>query len=127
MNTHQRGDISIYIALLLVSIFLTSALIFNGILVRQLQVARTMLDSERAFFAADAGLEEGLYQLSEKFQPLYRKQGQVDYQQGAGTESALYDIEVCKDNDNQSHGRVVGTVRNQRRAISVGDGRDCVP
>ncbi len=62
---HQpRGDIAIYMALLIMSIMVSSAILFSSILVRQFQATEDAVASERAFYSANAGIEQGLYHLS---------------------------------------------------------------
>lgn len=60
----QQGDISVYIALMVLSIILSSTLLFSAILSRQFRATEDAVASERAYFSANSGLEEGLYQLS---------------------------------------------------------------
>lgn len=60
----QRGDITIYMALTMIAIMGSSLLLFSGILVGQLKTAHDVVESERAFYAANSGLERGLYELS---------------------------------------------------------------
>ncbi len=60
----QQGDISIYIAITVVAIMASALLLFSGLLIGQLSTTHDVIDSERAFYAANAGLERGLYELS---------------------------------------------------------------
>lgn len=61
---HQQGDISIYIAISVVAIMASALLLFSGLLIGQLSTTHDVIDSERAFYAANAGMERGLYELS---------------------------------------------------------------
>lgn len=66
-TTRQRGDISIYVALIMVTILLSGALLFSGVLARQARFSTNVVKNERAFYAADSGIEATLYDLKQKF------------------------------------------------------------
>lgn len=59
----QRGDVTVYMSLLLLTIMTSSAVVFSLILAKQIRLTENAVDSERAFYAAVAGLEEGLYRI----------------------------------------------------------------
>jgi hypothetical protein len=61
---HQRGDISIYLALTIITIMISSALLLSVILITQLRSTEDIVESERAFYAANSGLERAFYELS---------------------------------------------------------------
>lgn len=67
----SAGDIAIYITLVLSVVMLTSAIFMSLILVRQLQLSRNVEWSERALYAANSGLEEILYHLSQRGEATY--------------------------------------------------------
>lgn len=60
----QRGDITIYMALTMLTLMVSSALIMSVVLINQLRFTRDVVESEQAFYAANSGLERGLYELS---------------------------------------------------------------
>src|SRR5688572_21676640 len=60
----QRGDVAIYMALLIMSIMVSSAILFSSILARQFRATEDAVASERAFYSANSGIEQGLYHLS---------------------------------------------------------------
>ena len=64
----QRGDVAIYIALMMLSIMLSGALLYSLILARQIRATGAAVDSERAFYAANTGLEHSLYLVTRQFQ-----------------------------------------------------------
>jgi hypothetical protein len=60
-TSSQRGAVSVYMALLLLFVLTSAALILNAVLAKQIKTANTIVSSEKAFYAATSGLEEGLY------------------------------------------------------------------
>ncbi len=60
---NSRGDVSIYIALLMVTAMLSIALILQLIISRQFRSTVNVLSSERALYAANSGLERMLARL----------------------------------------------------------------
>lgn len=62
-NTSQKGAVAIYIALLAATIITSAAIVLSGVLSIQLRLIRDIISSERAFYAADSGIEEAQYQL----------------------------------------------------------------
>ena len=71
MSTHQqrphfsqRGDITVYMALTMIAVIGSAILLLSGILLGQLKTTQDVVESERAFYAANSGLERGLYELS---------------------------------------------------------------
>lgn len=63
-NNTQRGAAAVYMAFIVSILIISSALVFNTILTRQIRLGRSVANSERAFAAANSGYEQGLYQLS---------------------------------------------------------------
>lgn len=61
--TAQRGDISITMSLILLTIILSSAVFFGTILARQIRLAGDVVIAERALYAANTALEEARYSL----------------------------------------------------------------
>lgn len=57
---YQKG-ISVYLAVIVMSIILTTALTLSAILLSQIQIMREIGNSAIAFFAADTGIEKTLY------------------------------------------------------------------
>jgi hypothetical protein len=60
-KTANHGDISLFIMLIVLSIFLAAGVLLSTILSQQLKSARDVEAVERALYAADAGLEEALF------------------------------------------------------------------
>lgn len=66
MNSIQpknRGDVALYVALLVMTIMLAGAVIMGGLLARQIKLGRSVVTTERAFYGAYSGLEHALYEL----------------------------------------------------------------
>lgn len=60
----QSGDVGIYIALVMLVIIISAALITNTVLTRQVRLSREIANSERAFAAANSGYEQALFLLN---------------------------------------------------------------
>ena len=69
-----------YMALVVVSILVASALLFNTILNQQILLNRSVTASERAFYAAGTGFEAALYQASAQPESLFEGEGEVVYE-----------------------------------------------
>ncbi len=81
---NQKGAISIYLALLLIFVMTTGALVLNQTLVKQIKIANTITSSEKAYYAATSGLEEGLF----KAKLLAHEAGEVNQQQNIAADIA---------------------------------------
>ncbi len=64
MKHYQRGDISIFIVIIVSGIMLGSAVLLSLILARQTSLTEDIVASERAFYAASAGVEQGFYNVA---------------------------------------------------------------
>lgn len=62
-ETMEKG-ISLYLSLMIMTIFLAMSFGISIILLRQLEMVRGMGDSVIAFYAADTGIERALYGIS---------------------------------------------------------------
>lgn len=79
----QRGDIAIYMALIIVTILVSSALLLSFVLVRQIRETSDALASERAFFAANSGIEQALSELDDFANPFTGElAGVIEYDNG---------------------------------------------
>lgn len=65
----HRGDIAIYIALLVMTIMLSGAVVLSGLLARQFRLGRSIIADQRAFYAANSGLEHALFRLNKETPP----------------------------------------------------------
>ncbi len=66
----NRGDVAIYIVLLVMTIMLAGAVVMSGLLARQFRLGRSIVVNERSFYAANSGLEHILFELSKKTPPV---------------------------------------------------------
>ncbi len=64
MNNHSKGDISVYIVIVVGMMILGSAVLLSLILARQISLTEDLVASERAFYVASTGTEEGFYRLA---------------------------------------------------------------
>lgn len=62
-NMYQIGATAVYIALIVAILIVSSALILGRALSVQLRLSQDIVSTERAFYAANAGVEEALYEL----------------------------------------------------------------
>lgn len=60
----QAGDVTVYIALIMLGVMLSGALLLSTILMTQLRSTEDIVESERAFYAANTGVERAFYELS---------------------------------------------------------------
>lgn len=100
-NNTQRGDIAVYIALMVVTVLLSGALIFSSILARQARFAANIVHNERAFYAADSGVEAALYDLKAKIDlgdtTKSRVTGEVSYKDAKAKFEALGGLSTSAD------------------------------
>ncbi len=88
---HARGDVAIYMAMLMLIVITSSAMILSNLLAQQHRFSEEIVASERAFYAANSGVEHALYLLVQTNQagggqdPI-AIEGEVPY----GEELALY-------------------------------------
>lgn len=75
--SHERGDVAIYIALVILLIITSSALIFNAIFLRQIRQSRQFVSSTQAFYAANTGLEQALYLLATREELYFEDDGEI--------------------------------------------------
>lgn len=92
-NKHERGDVTVYLALTMLSIMLAGALLMSVILIAQLRSTEDAVDSERAFYAANTGMEHGFYELS-----LFAQPGPIQIndviEYGGNDPFAAYDVQA---------------------------------
>ncbi len=88
----QQGVAAVYLMLLILLIVTSSAIAISSVLSRQLRLTERNIDSERAFYAANSGVEEALFLLVQQNEAggsgvIEVTDGQVPY----GDQSASYD------------------------------------
>lgn len=114
-------------ALIMLIILISSVLVLSSILSRQLAVAEEVSSSERAFAAANSGLEKALYALvrENKAEADIIGEGEIQYEgtTGAG-EPARYRIERASLGQ-QADGQVpcvvsTGIFREELRRVTIG-------
>ena len=120
----QRGDVAIYIAVVMLMIMLSATIVLSGILSRQIKLTIDAVDTEKAFYAADTALEEGRYGLSKLFLSSINldEGGQIEYVDLRGvSEFATYGIAIGNDLEGNLCGQLEGRFRGFERRISVGE------
>lgn len=114
----ERGDVAVFMTLIMLGIMVASSLLLSAILARQLRATQDALDSERAFYATNAGLEAALYEVSQRYQTDASVSGAIAYT-GSESGEAGYAAEA------QTMGggtcfKAFGNFRQERRKIAVG-------
>lgn len=118
----QQGVVAVYMALVMLIILVSSALIFSSILSRQLATAEEVASSERAFAAANSGLEKALWALAilRVGEDEIEKDGEILYD----TEAARYTIERAELRQENGVQRPcvisTGTFRAEVRRVTMG-------
>lgn len=127
----ERGDISVYAALVITTIMLLGALVLASILSQQIGSTEDALSSERAFYAAVAGAEELKYLLNHSpFNPYEEVNGVVPYQFGVrdGTYEGCgyreYDPDEDEDVENILAAAEFDDEQRKIRELSTRDLRD---
>ena len=103
----ERGAVAVYVALLVVIILSSAAIVLSGTLAVQLRLVTDIISSERAFYAANSGVEEALFQLIKQNRqgesgPVEITEGEVIY---SNADIATY--ETSADTALQSDGRAL--------------------
>lgn len=62
----QKGSAPLYIALIVALLIVGAAVLLSGVLGTQLKLTRNIISSEKAFYAANSGVEEALYKLAQQ-------------------------------------------------------------
>lgn len=93
---NQKGAIGIYIALLMIAIIVSTVLVGNSVLTRQIRLSREVAASERAFAAANTGYEHALFMLTTASGEDVSGEGEISYPEEAAHyqfQARLYEIE----------------------------------
>ncbi|MDP3997559.1 MAG: hypothetical protein Q8P73_03605 [bacterium] len=122
-HSHKsQGDISVYIALMMLLIIASSVIILNGILSRQIKLTQDIVASERAYYAANSGLEEIFYRAAKQFNTDIAVDSTLVYTNINGdTSEAAYNGQasvnlpagtICAD-------EIVGSYANAKRRLNI--------
>lgn len=123
----QRGDVAIFTALIVMTIMIASALALNGLLSRQARLSQEIVAAERAFYGANSGLEQALYQrfqANENVIPDNPIKGTITYDAFTLNYEG-YAYIITTNNPPQLCSR--GTASLQRSSRTVVLGSDCSP
>lgn len=119
-NNQQQGSAVVYIILVMFIMMTSSAIILSGVLNKHIRSASDYLSSERAFAAANTGVEQKLYDLV-KSGDESQKEGMLEY----GTEQAKYKANGKMVQNNGINTPCIsssGTYRDLVRRIALGEG-----
>jgi hypothetical protein len=136
MKHSIRGDISLFIVVVVSSLMLGSAILLGLISARQSSLTQDLVASERAFYAASTGLERGFYLLALTIQdqggpsapadiPLADFQGTVDYTLNGITASACYSGNISRVGG-AACGEITGHFSGEQRRVQIGPA-GCAP
>ena len=116
MKNTIRGDISIFVVIVMSAIMLGSAVLLSLILARQISLTEDIVASERAFYAASAGIEHGFYDVARN---LGKEEvvGTIPYPEEQS--EATYDG-TMKRPDGVTCGAVRGEFGGEQRRIQIG-------
>lgn len=110
-------------ALIMLIILISSALVFSSILSKQLTTAQEIDSSERAFYAANSGLEKALYGLTKlKVEEADIKgPGQIEYESGQTADFLIERASLTSQNGQEVPCVVAtGTFRQEVRRVAMG-------
>ena len=124
----NRGDISLFLVLIIGTTMLGSAVLLSLILARQVSLSEDLEASERAFYAASAGVEKGFYDLALAIKaagganapadiPMSNITGTIVYT--AGGEEATFDGRIFR-KGGTTCGIITGKFREETRRIQIG-------
>lgn len=128
---NQRGSIAVYIALLIIFLLTSAAIVLSGTLGVQLRLITNVVSSERAFYAANSGVEEALFGLARQNAQgesglIEITDGEIEYE---NSDAATYGARA--DSALQADGRTLpcivssGEHKNEQRRIRLGPIQDC--
>jgi len=119
-QTSERGAIAIFMALVIVFILMSSAILFNSILARQIRLSGEISSSERAFYAANTGFEKALFDIATLPDLDFEGEGEVEYDNGE-TAEYKYKAQAVERNDLRIPCVLsTGTHRNESRRLFSG-------
>jgi hypothetical protein len=107
----QERGVTLYLTIVLLSTFIVTAAFLTGIIISQIKIAYTTADSQKAFFAADSGVEQLLFNI--------RHEGKFDDINGTLNNGATYSAQVTITGPNSATIRSVGTFQKTQRAIQA--------
>lgn len=130
-NHNQKGSAVVYTVLLMFVMMTSSAIILSGVLSRHIRSAQDYLGSERAFSAANTGIEQMLYTVAKSSIAVdvgsVTSHGEIMY----NNEPATYDGaggSILKDNSLIPCMSASGTYRDVVKRIALGEGvPGCTP
>ncbi len=115
----NRGSAAIYIILMMFLMMTSSAIILSGVLSKHSRASQDYLSSERAFSAANTGMERTLYDVA-RSAPNDKKTNTdgLIY----GTENATYSSKGLLTSSGSPCVVSVGTYRDVVRRVAIGEG-----
>lgn len=125
---HERGAISIFIVLLILLTVTSAALILSSLLSRQLRTSLDVVATERAFYAANSGMEEGFARLSNSGEDeVIELEGVIRYEDGEAAYAGQ--AQLTSDTSGLQRSACItsqGEFRGRERRISIAPaGADC--
>lgn len=119
----QRGDIALYVAVVIIGLMLASAMGMALIIVQQIKASKDVVASERAFYAASTAQEEALYRFGhDPYPETLNILGDIPYETLPGQRgSATYISEqAVRYPDGSVCIRTVGSFNGKERRLARG-------
>lgn len=120
MYNNERGSAVIYIVLVMFVMMTSAAIVLSGVLTKHIRSAQDYLSSERAFAAANSGVEQLLYSVARSNNSV-TSNGSIDY----SGEQASYNGSgkgVVNNGSTIPCITASGTYRDLVRRIALGEG-----
>lgn len=120
-NKHlpERGALSIIIALIMIIVITSSAVVLSGTLSRQIRASQDVITTETALYAANSGFEHALYVRLKKGQDV-RSSNEVSGELSDGDDVATYTGQAYLTADQKICALGVGKFLNLTRKLAIG-------
>lgn len=122
MHSSQKGDIALYVALIMIVVMTSAAVVFTSLLSKQIPAARSVVTTERSFYAANSGLEEALFALARNNQNTTKDApltGSLEYTEGNAEYSAYATLSASGTTCASSEAKIGDLIR---RVVMGGEG-----
>jgi len=129
-NNQEKG-VALFLSVLIISVILAIGLGISGILIQQIKISGNIGDSVVAFYAADSGIEQQIYDLyknethSSEYEEILNSGAyySVSVVCSQGNENCLPGIPVAEEEECNSLNnfciKSIGTFQTAKRAIEV--------
>ena len=126
MKNSQKGAVAVYTTLVMIMIITSGSILMSGILSKQISFSEDVETSERAFYSANSGVEQALYQIAGQLNtgeitPVTIDEQEIAYGNQTATYKAKAEIVISEDQTRSIPCVVsIGEFRNETRRIRLG-------